>query len=215
MSSVMDDVMAGMLFISYGIGIALELKERKRKSPPVGEALLNSKLQAGLLQGFNGVFDLLYLVLAPFLLLFGYFDQVLGWSTVHILLAPLNILVLFQVLGMGLFLVGIAMNVAGHLALKEQYADLWAPSKLGEDFVKTGIYSRIRHPIYSGVMMFEVGLVLYFQTWFGLALLIPTFVIIVKAASKEEEFLVKRFGEGYEEYMSRTRQFLPKLRQQA
>jgi len=193
----------------------VELKERKRKSPPEGETLLKSKLRAGLLQGFNGVFDLLYLLLAPFLLLFGYFDPVLGWSTFRALLVPFNVLVLFQLLGMGLFLVGIAMSTAGHLALKEQYADLWAPTKLGDDFVRTGIYSRIRHPIYSGVMIFEVGLVLYFQTWFGLALLIPTFVIIVKEASKEEEFLVKRFGEGYEQYMRQTRQFLPKLQQHA
>jgi protein-S-isoprenylcysteine O-methyltransferase Ste14 len=107
------------------------------------------------------------------------------------------------------------MYVAGRLTLKEQFADMWAPSKLGKDFVRTGIYSRIRHPIYSGTIIYWIGLVLFFQTWFGLALLIPSFVIMVKAASKEEEFLMERFGKEYERYMSRTGRFLPKLRQQA
>jgi protein-S-isoprenylcysteine O-methyltransferase Ste14 len=209
---LLDEVMAGLLILSYIIGIAMELKERKRKNLPAGRPILNSKVQKIILQGFSGVFDLLYLVLAPFLLLFGYFDQLLGWSTVSSLLAPLNILVLLQFTGIALFLVGEAMVVVGHLTLKEQYADLCAPSKLGRDFIRAGIYSRIRHPIYSGTMMFMMGLVLFFQTWFGLVLLIPSFAIIVKAASKEEEFLRKRFGKEYERYLSQTRRFLPKLR---
>jgi protein-S-isoprenylcysteine O-methyltransferase Ste14 len=154
------------------------------------------------------------LVLAPFLQLFGYFDQLLGWSAAGSLLAPFNILLAFQISGIALFIVGVVIAVVGRLNLTEYYADLWAPRKLGNDFVRTGIYCRIRHPIYSGTIMFETAIVLFFQTWFGLALLLPCFALIVRATSKEENFLREKFGKKYESYMSRTRRFLPKLRRQ-
>jgi protein-S-isoprenylcysteine O-methyltransferase Ste14 len=128
------------------------------------------------------------------------------------MLAPLNIVLVLQVCGIALFIAGSALAVAGRWTLKEYYADIWAPSKLGTDFVKIGVYSRIRHPIYSGTIMYESALVLFFQTWLGLVLLIPYFVVVAEAAFREEKFLRNRYGKKYEAYMSQTRRFLPKIR---
>ncbi len=104
------------------------------------------------------------------------------------------------------------MYVAGRLALKEHFAEAWNPSKLGKSFVNTGIYSRIRHPLYSGGIIYLTALVVFFQTWFGVAVIIPAFVIMVRTASKEEKFLKEKLGKEYEMYMKRTRRFFPKLR---
>jgi protein-S-isoprenylcysteine O-methyltransferase Ste14 len=160
------------------------------------------------------VFGLLYSVLAPFLLLFDYFDQILGWSTVHCPQVPSDIVLVLQILGIALYVIGYAMFVAGRLALKEHFAEAWNPSKLGKSFVDTGIYSRIRHPIYSGGIIYLTSLVVFFQTWFGLAVIIPAFVIMVRAASREK-FLKEKFEKEYETYMKRTRRFFPKLRRHA
>jgi hypothetical protein len=75
MPSLIDEVMAGILILSFAIGVAMDLKEGRRKNLPVGKPILNSRVQKVILLGCGGLCDLLYLVLAPFLLLFGYFDQ--------------------------------------------------------------------------------------------------------------------------------------------
>jgi protein-S-isoprenylcysteine O-methyltransferase Ste14 len=209
MPSLVEETMACILVSAMVIAIAMNINERKRKKKlPPGEYILESRLQRVILQGLNGVFALLYFALAPYLLLLGYFDEFLGWSTISSLFAHPSIILALQVSGIVLFIAGMAFVVAGHLTLKEYFADLWAPSRQAGDFVQTGIYGRIRHPIYSGTMMFEAALVLFFQTWFGLILLVPCFAIIVKTASKEEKVLRKKFGKRYDSYISKTRRFL-------
>jgi protein-S-isoprenylcysteine O-methyltransferase Ste14 len=212
MVSLIEEIMACIMIFVIATAIAINLKESRKENLPSGRTILESKAQKVVQQACNMVFTLLYLVLSPFLLLFGYFDRLLGWSTVSSQLVSLNAVLLLQLSGIALFIVGSAMSIAGRWTLKEYYADMWAPSKLGTDFIRTGIYSRIRHPIYSGTIIFESAIVLFFQTWFGLALLIPYFAIATEAAAKEEKFLKNRFGKKYEEYMNRTRRFLPKIR---
>jgi protein-S-isoprenylcysteine O-methyltransferase Ste14 len=74
-----------------------------------------------------------------------------------------------------------------------------------------GPYARIRHPSYTS----------YFLSFIGLFLLVPSLLTMLpiigiwgyyRIAEKEEEHLLKHFGEAYSQYMRRTERFFPSFR---
>ena len=74
--------------------------------------------------------------------------------------------------------------------------------------VTTGPYRYVRHPLYTGLMLFGLGCALGWATathWLALAVLI---VVLEAKARREETFLRARF-DGYAAYMARTRRFVP------
>ncbi|MHA1265553.1 MAG: methyltransferase family protein [Candidatus Helarchaeota archaeon] len=89
-------------------------------------------------------------------------------------------------------------KVISRLEIKEWFAELWRPSKLGEGFTNTGIYRHIRHTLYTGSILFSFGMILIFQTWFGHLLFLYPLTIMLRTSNKEESLLLERFGEPYE-----------------
>ena len=70
-----------------------------------------------------------------------------------------------------------------------------------EIIVTTGVFSKVRHPMYSSLILMYLGLALIF----GIAwMLLPAVVFSVDAvmvAFREEDYLLKTFGREYREYM--------------
>jgi protein-S-isoprenylcysteine O-methyltransferase Ste14 len=78
--------------------------------------------------------------------------------------------------------------------------------------VKSGIYSRIRHPIYLGNLLSFLAIPLIFSSWGGLLIIVLTTIpALIYRIKIEEEFLLRHFGKEYEEYMKETNRFLPGL----
>ena len=70
--------------------------------------------------------------------------------------------------------------------------------------VTTGLYARIRNPIYLSGALVIVGIIIFFgQPWWLLvfALLIP---LQVYRSRKESQVLEEKFGDAYREYKQRT-----------
>jgi protein-S-isoprenylcysteine O-methyltransferase Ste14 len=81
----------------------------------------------------------------------------------------------------------------------------------GAELVSHGIYARVRHPIYGGVMLLALGWALLTASLVALLLSAVLIVFLVLKARHEETRLAEAFP-GYEEYRSRTpRRFLPYL----
>ena len=82
----------------------------------------------------------------------------------------------------------------------------------GHRLVTSGPYASIRHPLYTGLFGFAVGISLLSAHW-GFILL--TGVIIFGFANRvprEEKMLIDQFGDEYRHYMHRTGMFWPRGR---
>jgi protein-S-isoprenylcysteine O-methyltransferase Ste14 len=86
------------------------------------------------------------------------------------------------------------------------------PVPNGRGQLKTGgMYSRVRHPIYSGVLLIVVGLVVRSANWMTLAVGIATISFFHTKAQWEERQLAEHFEE-YGDYATTTPRFVPRLR---
>ena len=68
--------------------------------------------------------------------------------------------------------------------------------------VDRGLYAVIRHPLYLGLALWSMGLVLKIQSILPAMLGMIALGCSWMACKKEDEFNVERFGEGYREYMT-------------
>lgn len=210
--TVMEIIIIIILLGSIVVSAAIKRYNRKKgELIPTGNSTLNSKAKKIIAIVGISILDILLVFLAPFLLIFDVYHIWLGWASLSFFLSA-GWLLICQITGCFLYVLGYIIYALGRVQLGGYYADMWAPAKLGEGFTQTGIFSRVRHPLYSGGLIFEVGLILIFQIWVGLVLFLPVTIIMVQQAYAEEAWLIEKYGSDYENYMHRTGRFFPKLR---
>lgn len=73
-----------------------------------------------------------------------------------------------------------------------------------------GLYTIIRHPSYTGVLLAFFGLAITLSNWLSLLVIcVPVFIAFIYRISIEENALKKEFGINYLEYMKRTKRLIP------
>lgn len=77
-------------------------------------------------------------------------------------------------------------------------------SERGHRVVSTGPYALVRHPMYAGVVLSDVGAPLLLGSWYGLAAAIVSVGILAVRAMLEERALAAALP-GYREYAARVR----------
>ena len=100
-----------------------------------------------------------------------------------------------------------AIAVAGAKSLGRNLTPFPKPADHAK-LVQCGIYAKIRHPLYTAVILAGFGWALVWLSWPALlaaAALIPFFHA---KSCREEDFLRLKFP-GYREYEGRTRRFIP------
>lgn len=100
---------------------------------------------------------------------------------------------------------------------------IWARKHLGENWSATvtlkkdheligsGPYRRVRHPIYSGMLLAMLGAALALGQIRGLVAFTVVCVSFYFKARKEERFLSREFGAAFLEHVRRTGMFLPRF----
>jgi protein-S-isoprenylcysteine O-methyltransferase Ste14 len=85
-----------------------------------------------------------------------------------------------------------------------QLGDSFSISPQARKLVTTGLYSKIRHPVYVFGTLAILGIALYLHLWALLA--VASFVIPMQVvrARAEERVLLEKFGEEYLRYKSGT-----------
>jgi protein-S-isoprenylcysteine O-methyltransferase Ste14 len=100
----------------------------------------------------------------------------------------------------------------------------WAIAVLGRYFsgvigvqndqkvVEAGPYRLIRHPSYTGVLIFVVGMGLAVQSWAAILVEIAIFgVVYGYRMLVEEKVLINELGNSYVQYMKRTKRVIPNI----
>ena len=115
-----------------------------------------------------------------------------------------------RLVGVALFVMGLLATVSARLALGPDLASPSAPRLIARHrLLSTGIYARIRHPMYAGELAMLAGFELTLNSWLWL-LAAALAYWAVKLASAEEAGLCGTLP-GYQEYLARTKRFVPGL----
>ncbi len=75
--------------------------------------------------------------------------------------------------------------------------------------VTSGIYRYIRHPLYSSLLLLAWGTYFKSPTQAGITLVLIATLLLNATAKADEEECIPVFGKEYQEYMQRTKMFIP------
>ncbi len=90
---------------------------------------------------------------------------------------------------------------------------LWSPQlqlRVDHNLVTTGPYASIRHPIYTAMFGFGIGLALLTANWVFIALAVLVTAGLIARVPKEERMMVEKFGDQYRTYTQNTGRFFPR-----
>jgi protein-S-isoprenylcysteine O-methyltransferase Ste14 len=92
-------------------------------------------------------------------------------------------------------------NWSGQVVIKEQH-----------ELIRTGPYSSVRHPIYTGLLLGLAGTALVIGEVRALIALALITYHFIRKARREEAFMSQEFGEEYARYRSQSGMLLPRFR---
>lgn len=113
---------------------------------------------------------------------------------------------------------GALLLAAAILLYWRAYAELgkhWSPKIeiLNEqELVTSGVYHRIRHPVYAAMWLWALANPLLLHNWVaGLALIVLFTPLYLLRVPQEEAMMLEQFGDQYRAYMARTGRLFPRL----
>ncbi|NWJ90859.1 isoprenylcysteine carboxylmethyltransferase family protein [Marine Group I thaumarchaeote] len=102
-----------------------------------------------------------------------------------------------SLLGYGIMITALYQNEFATPVVRDQ-------SDRGHELRDTGLYGLVRHPFYTGFILFCLGMALWLQSYAALiAGLLPITALIGRIYAEEK--ILQETLPGYKEYMSRTR----------
>lgn len=114
-----------------------------------------------------------------------------------------------ETLGAVIGIAGLALGGITFRALGRNFRVFAAPRRSGT-LVTSGVYAKVRHPMYTSVIMAVGGYALFFGSWLSLPLWLGVTIFYVIKAVKEERLLENKFPE-YAAYRKRTWRLVPFL----
>lgn len=114
------------------------------------------------------------------------------------------------------FALGTLSFVAGLWLLHRSHADLstnWSNTlELRQDhrLVTDGVYRRLRHPMYTALLLYAVAQALVLPNWIaGPSALFAFSVLVALRLRREERMMADAFGPAYAAYAARTKRLVP------
>jgi protein-S-isoprenylcysteine O-methyltransferase Ste14 len=105
--------------------------------------------------------------------------------------------------------IGLAIWARNHLA---EYWSARVTIKEDHRLIRTGPYARLRHPIYTGLILATIGSTLVIDRWrcvLGTCLVVLGFCV---KAMKEESMLSQQFGDAFRDHQKHTGFLIPRFR---
>jgi len=111
-------------------------------------------------------------------------------------------------IGPMLLVVSLAIGLWGRKTMHRAGTNI-SPLKPSINLVNTGPYRFSRNPLYVAMTLLYLGLTFLFNSWWGVALLIPVLLVLhFGVVRREERYLERKFGEEYLAYRSQVRRYL-------
>lgn len=110
-------------------------------------------------------------------------------------------------LGAGLMILGGGIALAGSISLGRRLTPFPKPQE-NSQLTRRGVYSLMRHPLYTSVMVTAIGWALFRHSWTALAGALVLALFLDAKARREERWLRSQFPD-YAEYQRQVRRFVP------
>lgn len=116
-----------------------------------------------------------------------------------------------------LLIVGGVLAVAGVVVVGLAFARLGraltpTPVPLPGAGLRTdGIYGRVRHPIYSGILLIAIGIVVAIGSWWTCAWLVVLVVFFIIKSRWEDRLLAEAYGTDWQEWAAHTGGLIPRF----
>jgi protein-S-isoprenylcysteine O-methyltransferase Ste14 len=108
-----------------------------------------------------------------------------------------------------LFILGGYFGIAGVIVLGRNRTAYPRPCA-GSELVQRGIYARVRHPLYTSLMLASVGWALMWQSGYSLMAALVLLPFFHAKAGLEERWLREKYPD-YADYAKRVPRFIPKF----
>jgi protein-S-isoprenylcysteine O-methyltransferase Ste14 len=112
--------------------------------------------------------------------------------------------------------VGLAVALAGFAATLAAQTGMGTSWRIGVDpgerteLVTSGVFAHVRNPIFTAMVIAQVGIVLMVPTWVSVVALVALVgAVELQVRAVEEPYLLAVHGVGYADYAARTGRFLP------
>ncbi|RMG45282.1 MAG: isoprenylcysteine carboxylmethyltransferase family protein [Acidobacteria bacterium] len=123
----------------------------------------------------------------------------------HMILPPTVPLKIIRITGSVLFIVGsITFTVCA--------LQVYLGKILKWGIATRGLYRFVRHPQYTSLGLWGVGMAILWPRFIVLVTLSIMFILYYFLAKDEERRMIRQYGDSYKEYMRKTGMFFPRLR---
>jgi protein-S-isoprenylcysteine O-methyltransferase Ste14 len=120
---------------------------------------------------------------------------------------PLRIVPLIA--GIVAFVIGLWLFYRAHADLGTNWS-ITLEVREKHRLITQGIYRRIRHPMYSGLLLYGLAHALVIPNWVaGSSNVVAFAVLYAFRVRAEEAMMLEQFGDEYREYMARTNRLIP------
>ena len=109
---------------------------------------------------------------------------------------------------------GVGLSIAGMILIVIAQAQMGASWRIGIDdepteLCTTGLYSVVRHPIYTGISLCLLGVVLVTPSPWTLIPVLPGFLLVSLQARLEEQHMRYQHGDSFIQWARRTGRIIP------
>ena len=110
-------------------------------------------------------------------------------------------------IGLALFVLGLALAVWARVYIGRNWG-MPMSEKKDPELVTTGLYHRVRHPIYSGIILAMIGTTIAVSVYWLVAVILVGAYFIYSAVM-EERYLAGVFPDTYPRYKQSTKMLIP------
>lgn len=141
------------------------------------------------------------IVLVPFFIVWGLDSFIYQFSTFFAVFVPIVVRLVLAAISFGFALLLLQLS---HRMVFDKVRD--SPRVLD-----TGVYGRVRHPMYLGTLLIYVGFILATFSLLSFAVWIGIFLLYDKMTTFEEEDLIRLLGDAYRNYQNNVPKWLPRV----